>query len=128
MWMRCIRDIMRLCSRLWIVVCFPGWHTRSPCNATGHTRKNYKTTYLRLAKALSLNNMYIEESSGLTVHYGDRRLGMNPDMLACMLAGNVKVLTASDAHVPQDVGRYVKEMNDIIKQGALWNGRDCFDA
>ena len=22
----------------------------------------------------------------------------------------------------------VKEMNDIIKQGALWNGRDCFDA
>lgn len=93
-----------------------------------YPQKNYKTTYLRLAKALSLNNMYIEESSGLTVHYGDRRLGMNPDMLACMLAGNVKVLTASDAHVPQDVGRYVKEMNNIIKQGALWNGQDCFDA
>lgn len=27
-----------------------------------------------------------------------------------------------------EIGWYVKEMNDIIKQGALWNGRDCFDA
>lgn len=73
--------------------------------------------------ALSSNKMYIEESSGLALHYGDRKPGMNPDMLACMLACGVTVLTASDAHMLEEVGRYIKEMNDNIKRLASENGQ-----
>lgn len=55
--------------------------------------------------------MYIEESSGLAINYGDKQLGMNADMVRC----NVPILTASDAHSPQNVGLYIKEMNELIQ-------------
>ena len=59
--------------------------------------------------------MYIEENSGLTINYGDKQLGMVPNMLECMVKCNVPILTASDAHLPQNVGLYIKEMNDLIQ-------------
>lgn len=59
--------------------------------------------------------MYIEESRGLAINYGDKRLGMNVDMLECMVKCNVPILTASDTHSPQNVGLYIKEMNDLIQ-------------
>ncbi len=37
------------------------------------------------------------------------------DMLECMVKCNVPILTASDAHSPQNVGLYIKEMNDLIQ-------------
>ena len=80
-----------------------------------YPQKDYRHTYLQLAQALCSKCMYIEESSGLAINYGDKQLGMNPDMLECMIKCNVPVLTASDAHVPQNVGLYIKEMNSIIK-------------
>lgn len=51
----------------------------------------------------------------MALHYGDKQLGMNTDMLACMVRCNVPILTASDAHLPQNVGLYIKEMNDLIQ-------------
>ncbi|MDE6389442.1 MAG: hypothetical protein K2L82_16825 [Lachnospiraceae bacterium] len=36
-------------------------------------------------------------------------------MLECMVKYNVPILTASDAHSPQNVGLYIKEMNDLIQ-------------
>lgn len=59
--------------------------------------------------------MYIEESSGLAINYGDPELGMNRKMLRSMLQKNIEILTASDAHVPENVGKFVKEMYDIIE-------------
>lgn len=70
--------------------------------------------YIKLAKALNKNNMYIEESSGLAINYGNMPLGMNYDMLEAMKKENVKILTASDAHYPKDVGKYIKEMEKYI--------------
>ena len=58
--------------------------------------------------------MYIEESSGLVVNYGDTEAGMNKNMLRAMIQQNVQILTASDAHVPQDIGKYVYEMSKLI--------------
>lgn len=58
--------------------------------------------------------MYIEESSGLAINYGDRQLGMNRRMLEIMKKGKVSILTASDAHIPRNVGLYFKEMTDIM--------------
>lgn len=71
--------------------------------------------YLQLAQALCLNDMYIEESSGLAINHGDKQLGMNADMPECMVRCNVPILTASDAHSPQNVGLYIKEMNELIQ-------------
>lgn len=51
----------------------------------------------------------------MALHYGDKQLGMNADMLARMVRCNVPILTASDAHSPQNVGMYIKEMNDLIQ-------------
>ncbi len=42
-----------------------------------YPQKNYRHIYLLLARALRSNNMYIEESSGLAINYGDKQLGMN---------------------------------------------------
>ena len=77
-----------------------------------YPKKDFKHIYLQIATALCSNDMYIEESSGLAIHYGDKRLGMNTDsMVRC----NVPILTASDAHSPQNVGLHMKEMNDLIQ-------------
>lgn len=75
---------------------------------------NYDAEYKRIAKELKKNNMYIEESSGLAINYGNTELGMNVNMLRAMIQQNVQILTASDAHVPQDVGKYISEMNKLI--------------
>lgn len=76
--------------------------------------KKYRHIYLQLAQALRKHSMYIEESSGLAINYGDKQLGMNADMLECMVEYNVPILTALDAHSPQNVGLY-KEMDDLIQ-------------
>lgn len=76
--------------------------------------ENYEAEYERLAEALKRNQMYIEESSGLAINYGDSKLGMNDCMLETMIRHQVPVLTASDAHVPQNTGRLICEMNEII--------------
>ena len=76
----------------------------------------YDTECNRIAKALKENNMYIEESSGLAINYGDTELGMSGKMLKAMILQNVQILTASDAHIPQDVGKLIFEMNDLISK------------
>lgn len=65
-----------------------------------YPQKDFRHIYLQLAQALCLNDMYIEESSGLALNYVDKQLGMNADMLECMVRCNVPILTASDAHSP----------------------------
>ncbi len=70
--------------------------------------------YEKLAKALKANGMYVEESSGLAINYGDTELGMNKEMLRYMIGYKVPILTASDAHVPQNVGKLIPEMNRVI--------------
>lgn len=70
--------------------------------------------YESLAKELNKNNMYVEESSGLAINYGNMPLGMNYDMLEVMKKENVQILTASDAHYPKDLGKYIKEMERYI--------------
>lgn len=74
-----------------------------------------KEIYLQLARALYQSGMYVEESSGLAINYGDSHLGMNHEMLEIMMENKVSVLTASDAHYPNKVGLHIQEMEDIIR-------------
>lgn len=75
---------------------------------------SYDIEYNELAAALKENQMYIEESSGLAINYGDSELGMNKEMLKAMLKNDVQILTASDAHVPQNTGRLIREMEALL--------------
>ena len=75
----------------------------------------YNEVYEQLAKELKRNNMYIEQSSGLAINYGDTEVGMNSNMLRSVIKYEVPIITASDAHVPKDVGVLIAEMNELIE-------------
>ena len=77
---------------------------------------DYGAQYDTIARALKESGMYVEESSGLFINYGDMELGMNKAMLSAMLSHQVPVVTASDAHVPQDTGKFVGEMEGKINE------------
>ncbi len=66
-----------------------------------------------LASELARNNMYAEQSSGIS-RRSNAELGMNKDLLAAMKKYNVEIVTVSDAHCPEDTGSYIKELNDIL--------------
>lgn len=71
--------------------------------------------YEEMAQALSLQRMYAEQSSGIFRRCPDTaELGMNRDMLKCMKKHNVKIITVSDAHCPEDVGSKIPELNKLI--------------
>lgn len=71
--------------------------------------------YDNLAKALAKNNMYAEESSGISRRCPETAtLGMNSEMLKTMKAHAVKIITVSDAHYPNDVGDKIREMEKLI--------------
>ena len=71
--------------------------------------------YEKLAKALSENNMYAEESSGISRRCPETAtLGMNENMIRIMKKHDVKIITVSDAHHPNDVGDKISIMEDKL--------------
>lgn len=72
-------------------------------------------TYEKIADLLNEYGMCAEQSSGLYINYGFDELGMNKRMLKVFKDKGVKLLTVSDAHRPEDVGKFIKEMNELIK-------------
>lgn len=71
--------------------------------------------YERLAKELSKNGIYAEQNSGVYRRCPDTaELGMDHEMLKIMRNNNVKIITASDAHCPDDVGDRILELNNCF--------------
>ncbi|HBL84179.1 MAG: hypothetical protein A2Y17_13025 [Clostridiales bacterium GWF2_38_85] len=70
--------------------------------------------YEELAKVLSENHMYAEQSSGIH-RRTDAEIGMNSDMISAMKLHNVQIITVSDAHCPEDVGLYLKEAEELLR-------------
>lgn len=66
--------------------------------------------YELLANALRNSNMYAEQSGGLALNYGYPTIGMNDNMLNIFKQRGVIMLTASDAHRPEDVGANISKM------------------
>ncbi len=79
----------------------------------GH-KPSYSLTeyYNSLAKELYKNDMYAEQNSGVFRRCPNTAtLGMDEEMLKIMINNNVKIITASDAHCPEDVGDRILELN-----------------
>ena len=66
--------------------------------------------YRELAVLLNKTNMKVEQSAGLRINYNHPELGMNKHLLTLCKENNVSIITASDAHKPEDVGRFIREM------------------
>lgn len=74
-------------------------------------------SYEALARALAVQNMYAEQSSGIYRRCPNTaELGMNKDLLRYMKQYKVKILTVSDAHCPEDVGSKIPELNRLIME------------
>ncbi len=67
-------------------------------------------TYHDVAKIVKAYDLKVENSAGLHLNYGHAELGLNRQFLAHLQAAGVSLLTASDAHRPEDVGRYIPEL------------------
>lgn len=71
--------------------------------------------YESLAKELSKSNMYADQNSGVARRCPETAsLGMDKELLRILKRNNVKIITSSDAHCPEDVGYKIKELNRLI--------------
>ncbi len=69
--------------------------------------------YEELAAVLSANHLYAEQSTGIH-RRTNAEIGMNPAMISAMKRHRVQIITASDAHCPQDVGLFLQEAESLL--------------
>ncbi|MBP5491226.1 MAG: histidinol-phosphatase HisJ family protein [Clostridiales bacterium] len=73
--------------------------------------------YEALALELKKNNMYADQNSGAQRRCPDTAsLGMDEELIRILKKHDVRIVTSSDAHSPEDVGYRIEQMNrDLIK-------------
>lgn len=67
-------------------------------------------TYVHLAKLAKEHDVYMEHNTGIHYRYHHEDIGTNAEFLAVLKEYGVKIMTASDAHVAEHVGRLIKEL------------------
>jgi histidinol-phosphatase (PHP family) len=73
--------------------------------------------YEILAQALSQNGMYAEQNSGVYRRCTNTaELGMDRSLLQSMKTHGVTIVTASDAHCPEDVGAFIPELCKLVER------------
>lgn len=71
--------------------------------------------YESLAVELAKSNMYADHNSGVFRRCPETAtLGMDEELLGVLKKHNVKIITSSDAHCPEDVGYKIKELNKML--------------
>jgi histidinol-phosphatase (PHP family) len=76
---------------------------------------DFTGTYREIAQLAKQHQVKFEFNNGLYLNYFYPELGLNRTFLACLKAAGVEILTASDAHHPEDVGKYIREAEVIIQ-------------
>ena len=69
-----------------------------------------RPTYEHLAQLAKQHNVYMESNTGIYYRYHHEDLGTNKEFIKALKMHGVKIITASDAHQPQHVGMYIKEL------------------
>ena len=72
--------------------------------------------YDLLAENLASNGMYAEQNSGVYRRTNTAELGMDKNLLHTMKTHGVTIITASDAHCPEDVGALIPNMCKQVSQ------------
>ena len=73
-------------------------------------------TYARLAELAVEKDLYMEDNTGCHYRYHTADIGLSDAFLRVLLDHHVKIMTASDAHVPEHVGNYIPEACEKIRQ------------
>lgn len=68
-------------------------------------------TYQTLAILLNKHHMKAENNTGCYYRYNHKDMGLSDELLHILQENNVAIITASDAHKPEDVGSYIKEVS-----------------
>lgn len=71
-------------------------------------------TYEYIAKLAKVHDVYMEHNTGIHYRYGHEDQGTNEVFLNILKKHGVKLITASDAHVPKHVGMLAKEASEAI--------------
>ena len=72
------------------------------------------STYRKLAQALRDNDVEAECNTGCHYRYHHNDIGLSSELLKVLKEYGVKIVTASDAHRPADVGRCIREAELLI--------------
>lgn len=71
--------------------------------------------YEELAQELYVNGMYADQNSGVARRCPETsELGMDRELLHALKNNNVRIITSSDAHCPEDVGDKIAELEICI--------------
>ena len=71
-------------------------------------------TYVQLAKALKRNSMAAECNTGVHYRYGHKDIGLSDELLEILKNEKVEIITASDAHKPEEVGSFIREAAERV--------------
>ena len=69
-------------------------------------------TYHRIAELLKQHNMKAENNTGCHYRYNHKDIGLSDELLQIFKEHGVTMITASDAHHPEDVGTDIKDVWD----------------
>lgn len=75
--------------------------------------------YIDLAQALHANGMYADQNSGVARRCPETaEIGMDKDLLRILQKWNVRIITSSDAHCPEDVGYKIVELEKNVSDAS----------
>lgn len=67
-------------------------------------------TYELLAETCFKHQIYVENNVGCYYRYYHKDMGLSDELLAIFKKHKCKMITVSDAHLPKDVGNYIKDV------------------
>ena len=73
-------------------------------------------TYEKLAKLAVEQDLYMEDNTGCHYRYHTADIGLSDAFLRVLIDQQAKIMTASDAHVPEHVGNFIPEACEKIRQ------------
>ena len=79
-----------------------------------YPQKDMTEMYQKLAEALRKHEVMGECNTGCHFRYGHPDIGLSDELLEIFKENDVRIITASDAHHPEDVGNYIKEACERI--------------
>ena len=71
-------------------------------------------TYNKIAGLMKKHGICAEQNGGVHMKHNEIELGLAPEFLKAVKENGVKIITASDAHRPEDVGRNIAELVKTI--------------
>jgi Histidinol phosphatase and related hydrolases of the PHP family len=74
-----------------------------------------KSTYEKLSQLLNEHHMKAENNVGCFYRYHHPDVGLSEELLKIFKQNHVEMITASDAHHPSDVGSYIVQASQRIK-------------